>query len=346
MERTQSAVVLPCSTKEFGDFISTLLGKPQSISNTFKGPFEINRNSVNDIYSLLTQRVEQQNDGVLTQFTAKLVYDDDSSVLLNSIDDYMVYNEVRPVACRALHLSWTFLVKFNGKEHPEKQQIDLSFLSGFESPLFDIDTSPMRSSIFDTGFISYSISHTARSWGSDIDALIGSHIKGIVEEVPKIKKWISKNDSKISLIVFCLIFAASVTTVLATTALFLKKQREATAPFYSPTNADSPSPEALNYILETVASGTWERFLLVSVVFTLLSFVASIAVSIWVAATANNTPPSFLLLTKESEKKKKRILARRKKKWYSFLASISASVLLGVAGNICYGLFFENLIKP
>lgn len=72
------AVVLPCSTEDFGSFISGLLGKPQTMSNMVRGPFELKKADVVNVHALLMQRVAQQNEAVLTQFTAKLIFDDES----------------------------------------------------------------------------------------------------------------------------------------------------------------------------------------------------------------------------------------------------------------------------
>lgn len=58
------------------------------------------------------------------------MYSDDSSVQLNSFEAFLTYNENRSVVCVGLHLSWVFIVKFNDKDYAEKQEIDLSFVSG------------------------------------------------------------------------------------------------------------------------------------------------------------------------------------------------------------------------
>ena len=56
-------VVLPVGERQFGDFIKSLLGSPQTISNTIEGAFEIDANSVKSLHSLLIQRISQQNGG-------------------------------------------------------------------------------------------------------------------------------------------------------------------------------------------------------------------------------------------------------------------------------------------
>lgn len=345
MNNSPTAVVLPCSTEDFGKFISGLLGKPQTMSNTVQGPFEITQRDIIDVHALLTQRVAQQNQGVLMQFTAKLVFSDDSSVLLNSIEDLSTYTEVRAVACLALHLSWVFLVKFNDKTHPEKQQIDLSFIGGYGSSMIDRDIPIMLFNEPDVGYIAYRISHTARTWGSDMDLLLSSHLRGVVDEIPKIRKWLSKHDDKISLITFAVIFLASIIGTFYATASFVAKQKAAVLGLGAITPTAAVTSQQMAYLLDTIASGTWERYLLISVVFLLFSLVVSILMAIWVGSTADNLPPSFLLLTKESEKRKKRILSKRNAKWWSFISSLIVGLGLGIGGNICYALWFEQLIR-
>lgn len=341
-----TAVVLPCSTDDFGKFISGLLGKPQTMSNTIKGPFEITQQDVLDVHALLTQRVAQQNQGTLMQFTAKLIFSDDSSVLLNSIDDFSSYAEVRAVSCLSLHLSWVFLVKFNDKAHPEKQQIDLSFAGGYGSSIIDNDMPVMFFDGAGTGFIAYRISHTARTWGADIDSLLSSHLRGVVDEIPEIRKWLAKHGEKISLLTFSIIFLSSIIGTFFATSSFVAKQKAALLALGSISSKAAVTSQQMAYLLDTVASGTWERYLLISVSFLLFSLVSSILISVWVSSTANNLPPSFLLLTRESEKRKKRILAKRNTKWLSFIGAVFSGLALGIGGNICYVLWFEQLIKP
>lgn len=292
------------------------------------------------------QRVAQQNGGTLTQFTAKLVFDDDSSVLLNSLEDFLSYNEVRPVACLSLHLSWVFLVKFNDKTHPEKQQVDLSFLGGGGPPMIDRDIPIMLLRGPDNGLIAYRISHTARTWGTDIDSLLNSHVRSVVDEIPQWRKWLAKHDEKIALLTFCILFLGSIVAAFTASAFFVSKQKATVTSLLNMVPKELIATEQLKYILNTVAMGTWERFQFTSMAFLLLSLVLSIGIAVWVGSTADNLPPSFLLLTKESEKRKKKILAKRNAKWFSFLASMFFGLLLGIGGNICYALWFERIIKP
>lgn len=130
------AVMLPCSPDQFGRFISGLLGKPQTITQSMRGAFDISAIELMNIHQLIDQRIRQQNQGELIQFTVRIIFNDDSSVLLNSYSDLQHYNEVRPVVSKQVHLSWSYLIRFADRNVPEKQSIDLSFLSG---PALQID---------------------------------------------------------------------------------------------------------------------------------------------------------------------------------------------------------------
>src|SRR5712691_8863385 len=120
------AVMIPCAQEDFAKFISGLLGKRQTLSRLHRAPFDVSRKEIENTYHLVHQRVTQQNEASLVQFTVRIVYDDDSSVLLNSFDDFLHYNEIRPLASIGAHLSWTYLIRFPDRKSPEKQEIEVS----------------------------------------------------------------------------------------------------------------------------------------------------------------------------------------------------------------------------
>ena len=183
-------VVLPYDKDEFKDFIKSLLGSPQTITKTITGAFEVNKDDIRNLYLLITQRVTQQNEGVLADFSAKIVFSNNSSVELNSIEDLITYNEINPIVSRTLHLKWDFVVRFQDKKVPEKQRIQVSFVAtGISSELIDeqflslgVPTYLRRTG----GFVSFRIEHTARTWGADIEALLTNHIESIINPPSKI----------------------------------------------------------------------------------------------------------------------------------------------------------------
>jgi hypothetical protein len=126
-EEHNYGVVLPCSPEMFSDFISRLLGKPQTISGYVRGFFEINRDDIANMFYLLDQRISQQNDAHLIQFSILIVYNDDTTVLINSIDEFVKYAEVRPRESIGFQLSWTYLIKFIEEMFQRSRQLRFLF---------------------------------------------------------------------------------------------------------------------------------------------------------------------------------------------------------------------------
>ncbi len=175
-----SHVVLQVETKKFQEFIGSILGKPQTIRKLFRGPFRIELSNIENLHALIEQRIEQQNTGNLVQFTARIFYDDSSSVLLNSLEELRSYNEVKPIVSVGVHLSWTYLVQFQDKDSQEKQEIQVTFLGsnrreggGFDDD--EIGFMFLLSPKF--GRIQLQINHTARTWGGGHRVTVGGIYK-------------------------------------------------------------------------------------------------------------------------------------------------------------------------
>ena len=77
--------------------LRSLLGRAQTIQKGFHGTFLLTRDHIQNVFHLVDQRVHQQNDATLIQFTVTIRYGDDSSVMLNDLADFLHYNEVHPL---------------------------------------------------------------------------------------------------------------------------------------------------------------------------------------------------------------------------------------------------------
>ncbi|PCC23560.1 hypothetical protein CIK78_16715 [Halomonas sp. JB37] len=113
-------IMLPCTPEDFGEFVSGLLGKPQTIEKGFSGPFDVSRQDVINTFHLVDQRVRQQNEASLVHFTIRILYEDSSSVLLNGLDEMEHYTEVKPLVSTGVVLSWSYLIKFQNKKNSRK----------------------------------------------------------------------------------------------------------------------------------------------------------------------------------------------------------------------------------
>lgn len=338
-------VVLPFKKDEFKEFIRGLLGSPQAISKTFNGTFEIGIDEIRNVYHLIMQRVTQQNDGILAKFIAKLVYSDNSSVELNNLDELLSYNEIRPVTSVAIHLTWDFVVKFQDKNVPEKQRIQLSFLSSGPSlPSFDREVMFLGEHDFtERGFINFRIEHTARTWGADIEALLSNHIKSIINPVSKIKEFIRKYNGKIAFIAASLFFLTALITCFTSAKDFSANKIAIMEEQFSKLSA--LELESINSKVEYVASfitgGSWSQYYFTLVVFFILSLVVAIFLAAWIDSSSENSEPSFILLTKESHKTKTKVLKKLQRKWISFGFALVVTVVAGIISNYIFVKFFS-----
>jgi hypothetical protein len=333
-------VVLPCEPEKFGEFVSSLLGKPQTISGKFIRQFEVRRETIIDIFHLVDQRVSQQNHSTLIQFTVNVSYDDGSTVLLNSLDDFETYREIRPVVSTGVSLSWTYLIKFNNKEVPEKQQIDISFAANGTS--FEADESGMF--FIHGNRIIFRINHTARTWGGDIESLLTNYIKTFCPEENKYRKIIRKYSEKIGLFAGLVIVTFSLIIAFFTTDKFLMYQKEKAAKFISDVS-ELNSDARLIYITQTLSEGAWHRFFLGVIFIFLISIIGAVIIGIWVESAASKDAYSFILLTVKAEERKKKLLNKTKRNFVSLIGSFIASLFFSLIVKITFHIFFENWLK-
>jgi hypothetical protein len=339
------AVMLPCRPEDFGEFVSSLLGKPQTIDRWLPGVFEISRQDIINAYHLVDQRIHQQNDATLIQFNIRILYDDKSSVLLNSLHDFLHYTEVRPISSVGATLSWSYLVKFRNKRVPERQDIDLSFRTTYDSsedfyveqhPIFRIGPSP-HDAIF------LRIRHTERTWGVDLESLLSGHVETLLKPPSKAGLFIYRYSGTIGFLSGCLFLASSILGVLKTSSSFVNAYIARVAAIGQ--TSQSP-PEVLaakiDFLIEMISTGAWSRFTFASILFLVLSGVFAILFGTWIGAKASNTPRSFVLLSKAAEETRKAVLNKRRRDWFLFAVSILASIVAGVISNFIFSTYFSG----
>ena len=297
------AVLLPCEPDQFRDFIAGLLGQPQTITRRLDGPFEVTRTDIKNIYHLLDQRLSSQNEATLVQFTVRTVYDDNSSVLLNSFADFQSYNEAKPLRSLAVHLSWTWLIQFRNKKFPEKQQIEISFTSN-EGP--DIEfASPRRVLLLDrSGSIRIRISHTDRTWGTDIDALLAGNLGLLQKPQVGLRKVADKYSGWIGLFVSIVVLGCALLASYSVTNSFVERYltQARTLPAVSTANFE-PVTKKVDFLIGIIASGMWTRYAVYVFGLFIVSLIIAIVCGIFVASYAENKRPSFVLLTPKAKVK-------------------------------------------
>jgi hypothetical protein len=341
------SVILPCSPDQFKDFVGGLLGEPQVITKLFTGEFEITKDNIIDLYHLVEQRVRQQNESTLLQFTVRIGFDDNSSILLNSIKDFEVYNEVRPVSSISAHLTWTFLVLFRDKTVPEKQTIEVSFATrdsfgrlALWGPEFIFPAHGFRIS---DDFISFRISHTARTWGADIESLLSGHIQVLLKTKNPLKEFARNQSGWIAFAVFSILFLSSVIGSFYTLNSFMHSQIEKVRALNAlPVAPAGVVNNKVDYLIDLIASGAWPRYFFYIFVFLVVSLIISAFLALWAGTASEVNDPSFILLTRQSEKRKLDLLKKNKRQWIIFIGSIVSAVVVGIIKQIILSFILKT----
>jgi hypothetical protein len=327
-------VMLPCTPETFADFVSGLLGAPQTIERRIFEPFEIRREDVENTFHVVNQRITQQNQASLMQFTAKIYYDDNSSVLLASLQDLLHYNEVRPLVSVGIHLTWSYLVKFPDRPAPEKQQIDITFRARREEDLSsdEIVISHPRIALR-TSSIHIRIAHTARSWGVDLESLLTNHLRSFACEEARLRKFCSRHSGKAAALVFALVLSALLACTFAT-SVRLDEINLAKAEI-----ARRLAPSAkLDFIIQELAVRAGAGHGLLVGAMSAVSVVMAVVMAVVTAVVLDSPSPSFLLLTRPSEVHREKVMRKRKRKWLVFIISILLAIATGVVGNWLFAL--------
>jgi hypothetical protein len=342
INKEQFSVLLPCEPENFGSFIGSLLGKPQTISKAYSGSFEITHQDIESVFHLVGQRVKQQNQAILIQFTISLTFDDDSTVLLNSLEDFKGYAEVRPLTVDQVHLSWSYLVQFQDRDHPEKQVIEMSFVSkeSRNMILLNSDDSPFvnYSRFSNSGYISFRIEHTARTWGADLESLLCGHIKHILLPESKKRVFVRKHSGFIAFFLATMFFVSSIFACFYSAGQISEEQLSILAPIL----VDSVNINLkLNSLINFTASGFWGKFFFSVFVFIIVSLITAIFLGSWASSSGDTRKPSYILLTKKSEQYKVLAEARYNRQWKSFIASILVSITTGVIANVIFTSYWS-----
>ena len=98
----------------------------------------------------------------------------------------------------------------------------------------------------------------------------------------------------------------------------------------------------LNYLVDVIASGMWEKYYFFIGLFLLVMLVVGIVLGVWVENTASIPTPSFLLLTAQAEKRKVKLEKKIKKAWFWFGFSLVTSVVTRLVSKVLFAYLFHD----
>lgn len=345
MDTNAPTVVLPCPPDQFRDFIAGLLGRAQTIESVVDGPFEVGKQGVENIYHLIQQRIASQNEATLVQFTSRVIYNDNSSVLLNSLESFLTYNEVKPLISVGLHLSWTYLIKFQNKPFPEKQVIVISFDTTGQSMSFH-GVGALQLVYRDSSPIKLRIEHTDRTWGADMEALLRGHLEMLRQPIGKARQFANNFSGWIGAVAALMALALTLMATYRISAEFASWQVAKLSELVKGNAPNDLVIQKLTFLTDLVASGIWTRFTLFAAVLFVALLVGCIVFGVFISDKAHVKIPSFLLLTNQSNQNKNLEIARLKNSWYVLLGSFIGAMAIGVASNSLFYVALKILGLP
>jgi hypothetical protein len=325
IDMKRGELTLPFTQDQFIDFVSSLFGKPERTSRFIKGAFEIEVGDIRDLHFRIEDRIIQQNKGVLVQFSSKIFYDDNSSVLLNSFESFSNYTETKNAISTKIEISWQYLIIFPDRKAPEKQEINVYIITDFDRPSF-----------ISEGFV-VEIEYTARTWATDIDLMLNEHIKTLMKlpgKRSKISQFLSSKSENVAVVSGIIFFILSVLGSFISANNFIAKKIESTDEFLS-NNLDLDTK--INFLVNYIAGGEVVRFYFFLAIFLLLMLVASIFTGIFVHEKANfKSLGGYILLTKTAYKKRDYDIQSERNNLRNFLLSIIFAICINILSNYIF----------
>lgn len=325
--------------KELGDFISGLLGQPQSLERKIEAPFSVDHQWLIHFFSMIQQRIQQQNSPENLAFETSINYREGTERKLNSWESFEHFTETMNIISTGVKFHLSFLIQFNGKKVPERQEIIINF-----------DSNESQSSIMDgffgrgntVGEITIEIRHTERTWADDLFRIIENEISTINVNESTIKKNLRKIFLPFASLSFPLMMFGSV--------IYSTWSKRGDGEIIS--NKISSIPNIGSYdlislhskvdILISEAQGkASNQFAELSLFLYLIVFAGLMFLgSVFLARPA----PSFVVLSAAAKANKIKTLEKLKRKNLWLVGSIVFTFILGIFGNYVYDKISQYLL--
>lgn len=328
-------IQVPIKKKDFGDFITSLLGQPETINGRKNGSFRIDHAWLVNIHHLIEQRIKLQAKSTLVDFTAIISYHDAPDRTITTAKGFIHFNETRITTTKSIAITWTYLVIFPGKPAPEKQEISIRFIADPSILITRPEATFNRIAEPSGGLATFSVAHTERTWGDDITALLMRE----VDECFKAETFFDKHHDAITSILAIICFATGI--FLPGYIEELIRHKEATELFiktlpngilFTSLNTE----EKLNLILTVLQPSN--QLHAIGTGYKVLSFFCSLAIAVVIMFGFDTKKKSYILITKKDNTDKDSDEKKEKFKLTKKLISVVSAIALGVGGNYAYYL--------
>jgi hypothetical protein len=328
-----SGVMLPVDPKDLGQFISSLLGQPQTFERLILRPFAVDHAWLVHLLSATLQRIQQQNAPEPLTFEATIQYQNGYRRKLSSFAAFQHFAETQNLVSTAVKFEIAILIQFPDKKVPERQTIFVSFDSRYED-LSLVDLYFKKD--IELGQIRVEIRHTERTWADDVFNLIEREVGQIAPPEAGFKSFIK--DIGLPSIPYAIVLS-----LLAVMVYLIGKiargQPLLAAKAKELLNRPDQTLEGLHGKLDLILKD--RLTLLEGALFERLDLVViggSVLVVVVIALATGfaRSAPSFVTLTPAALLYREKLLSRLKRKNAFVLISMIISVVLGILGNYIY----------
>lgn len=347
------------------EVIVNFLGKREQLTYKTKTFFKVELRDLTQFHYLLEQKVRKETYTDLIFFEATIVYDDQTSRKLTTIESLEQFHEPRNVIAVSATLRWHFVFKFPESDTVETQKVSMSFRVGGKE---------------DAGLIDLAIEHTNQAWANEVLALLkGQVLKVAPARTKKEAFYSARKYRELYTLVFMPTLLVSLILMTFLTPSIWDSSRDAVVHgvakfeiyeslsdpaltdgdrlFLLPFASDDLSREIPIWLREHRYSedvtSTLQRYLqthegagieregtmsertqLFIALLTATILVPTVLVGYWKVNANIYSDRSFLLLTSEAGEQK-RVHEREKEAQRNFsIAAIVFAILTGVAGNV------------
>lgn len=332
-------LTLPFTQNQFRDFISGLFGKTERIKRLVEGNFEVEIGDIRSLYFLLQERIDQQNKGILVQFSTKIFYDDDSSIEIPSLEKISNYVEPRAVSPKRIELSWQYLIAFPDSEAPQKQEILVCMTTDSLRMYRDSEGSksrfPYMEDIDVAGFF-IQINYSSRTWATDIDSMITSYLKNLIKMLPRrnvLSHYVTFFGDAISFFSGFVFFLTSLFSI----ARMEYKANDLRADEIITALAKISDTDKIQFLVDNFIRNELNSSVAHYVLMIALVFLLSIAICRLIdSAVSVNTEQSYILLTRKAQQERNIAIKAQKNQMVKLILSLVLSIGINILSSYIF----------
>ncbi|AZO40775.1 hypothetical protein EJ076_06340 [Mesorhizobium sp. M7D.F.Ca.US.005.01.1.1] len=167
------AVVISIPKEEFGNFLNDLLKSKRTVGRSFDHYYNIDKDSINDVYSIIDFRIKEQNSGTLLSSEITAIFSDGSRRKYDSIEYFLGTNDKMNAYSTGVYLNLSYMIQFSLEGPPLKQDIrfvvnSLAREDGDE--IFGVIPNTV------SGRISIDIKSNSFTWADDVISHISNYL--------------------------------------------------------------------------------------------------------------------------------------------------------------------------